>query len=65
MSKKSERISNTIWCRNAITNSGVANEDGKISYDITLIENIIRAMDATLKLDGITGIPANAKVGAK
>ena len=63
MSKKSERISNIIGCRNAINNQVQIGSDGMCSYDPLLIKRILATLDATLKLDNITGIPADSKVG--
>jgi hypothetical protein len=65
MSKKSERISNIIGCRNAINHQVKIGQDGICSYDPLLIKKILATLEATLKLDGITGIPADAKVGKK
>lgn len=65
MSKKRERISNIIGCRNAINNQAEMGVDGLYCYKPELIKQILATLDATLKLDGITGIPADAKVNGK
>lgn len=65
MSKKSERVSYLIGCRNALNSQGESGADGKLCYDPVLIKHILGTIDAILKIDGITGIPANAKVGDK
>ena len=62
MSKKQERISNIVGCRNAINNEVKIGADGLCCYDPILIKKILATLDATLKLDGIVGIPANSKV---
>ena len=63
MSKKSERITMLIGCRNALNNNAESGADGKLCYSPDLIKQILATIDATLKLDNITGIAADAKFG--
>ena len=62
MSKKSERITMLIGCRNALNNNAESGADGKLCYSPDLIKRVLATLDATLKLDGIVGIPSDAKV---
>lgn len=63
MSKKKERIGHLIGCRKALNTQGEMGADGKLCYDFALIKQVLKTMDHLLKLDGITGIPADAKFG--
>ena len=63
MSKKSERITYLIGCRNHLNSQGKMSADGKLCYDLALIKLVLKTIDHVLSLDGVKGIPADAKVG--
>jgi len=61
MSAKKQRISNLIGIRNAINNTEMS-ADGKCTYDLNLIKQVLATIDATLKMDNIMPMPADSKV---
>lgn len=57
MSKKQQRVSWLVGCRNALNNQGERGVDdvleGKIVYDFELIERVIGTLDCLLANDGV------------
>jgi hypothetical protein len=63
MTKKSERIKFIVGCRDALNHNATKGQDGKLCYNTDTIKSVLATLDAVLKIDGISSIPANSKVG--
>ena len=67
MSKKQERIKRLLRIRKSLREDGKIQKGCSLDYEVyhnhVFIELVIDEIDKILEMDGITGIPADSKVG--